>query len=69
MKAYEEAMTETSTAAPWYIIPADKKWYARLVISKILIETFKSLNLKFPELPKNELLKLDDIKQQLLDEK
>jgi PPK2 family polyphosphate:nucleotide phosphotransferase len=70
MKAYEEAISETSTdAAPWYIIPADKKWYARLAISKILIETFKGLNLKFPELPKNELLKLDDIKQQLLDEK
>lgn len=70
MKAYEEAIAETSTAAaPWYIIPADKKWYARLAISKILIETFKGLNLKFPELPKNELLKLDDIKQQLLDEK
>jgi PPK2 family polyphosphate:nucleotide phosphotransferase len=70
MKAYEEAIAETSTdAAPWYIIPADKKWYARLAISKILIETFKGLNLKFPELPKNELLKLDDVKQQLLDEK
>ncbi len=69
MKAYEEALTETSTeAAPWYIIPADKKWYARLAISKILVETIKGLNLKFPELPKNELLKLDDIRQQLLDE-
>ncbi|MFA4868515.1 MAG: polyphosphate kinase 2 family protein [Pedobacter sp.] len=70
MKAYEEAIAETSTeSSPWYIIPADKKWYARLAISKILIETFKGLNLKFPELPKNELLKLDEIKQQLLDEK
>lgn len=70
MAAYEDAISETSTeAAPWYIIPADKKWYARLVISKILLDTFKELNLKFPELPKTEMVKLDDIRQQLLDEK
>lgn len=69
MKAYEEAIAKTATAAaPWYIIPADQKWYARLAISKILVDTIKDLNLKFPELPKNELLKLDGIRQQLLDE-
>lgn len=69
MKAYEEAITKTATAAaPWYIIPADQKWYARLAISKILVDTIMDLNLKFPELPKNELLKLDGIRQQLLDE-
>jgi PPK2 family polyphosphate:nucleotide phosphotransferase len=69
MKAYEEAISETSTAAsPWYIIPADKKWYARLVISQILAETFKSLALKYPVLGKEEAGKLHEIKQQLLDE-
>jgi PPK2 family polyphosphate:nucleotide phosphotransferase len=70
MKAYEEAISETSTAtAPWYIIPADKKWYARLAISHILSETFKSLGLKFPVLAKDEMEKLEGIKQQLLNEK
>ncbi|WEK21164.1 MAG: polyphosphate kinase 2 family protein [Candidatus Pedobacter colombiensis] len=70
MKAYEEAITETSTkGAPWYIIPADKKWYARLAISKILVDTFKDLDLKFPVLPKSEMQKLGEIKQQLLNEK
>lgn len=69
MKAYEEALEETSTAAsPWYIIPADKKWYARLAISQILADTFKSLDLKYPVLGKEEAGKLDEIKQQLLDE-
>lgn len=69
MRAYEEAIKETSTAAsPWYIIPADKKWYARLAISQILAETFKSLALKYPRLGKEEAGKLDEIKQQLLDE-
>ncbi|NQX56592.1 polyphosphate kinase 2 family protein [Pedobacter panaciterrae] len=69
MTAYEEAITATSTEnAPWYIIPADQKWYARLAISHILAETFEKLNLKFPVLAKEEAKKLDDIKAQLLDE-
>ncbi|WP_225874851.1 polyphosphate kinase 2 family protein [Pedobacter hiemivivus] len=70
MKAYEEALTETSTqGAPWYVIPADKKWYARLAISKIVLDTFKKLDLKYPVLPINEMHKLGEIKQQLLNEK
>lgn len=70
MKAYEEALEETSTEdSPWYIIPADKKWYARLAVSQILAETLKSLNLKFPVLGQEESGKLDEYKQQLLDEK
>lgn len=69
MTAYEEAITATSTAgAPWYIIPADQKWYARLAISHILAETFKKLNLKFPVLAKTEAEKLNEIKEQLLNE-
>jgi polyphosphate:nucleotide phosphotransferase, PPK2 family len=69
MTAYEEAITATSTeGAPWYIIPADQKWYARLAISHILSETFKKLNLKFPVLAKDEMEKLDEIKAQLLNE-
>lgn len=66
MKAYEEAIQETSTEkAPWYVIPADKKWYARLVISKILADTFKKLDLKYPVLAKEEAKKLAAIKSQL----
>lgn len=69
MSAYEEAISETSTAdAPWFIIPADKKWYARLTISKILEETFKDMNLKFPVLPEEEAAKLESYKKQLLKE-
>ncbi|NRF38146.1 polyphosphate kinase 2 family protein [Pedobacter foliorum] len=69
MTAYEEAITATSTeGSPWYIIPADQKWYARLAISHILAETFKKLNLKFPVLAKEEAEKLDQIKTQLLNE-
>ncbi len=70
MSAYEEAIKETSTNnAPWYIIPADKKWYARLAISQVIADTLASLKLKYPVLPKEEADQLQAIKQQLLDEK
>jgi polyphosphate kinase 2 (PPK2 family) len=69
MSAYEEAITETSTdESPWYIIPADKKWYARLAISQILEQKFAELNLRFPKLPKDEIAKLEEYKNQLFAE-
>jgi PPK2 family polyphosphate:nucleotide phosphotransferase len=69
MSAYEDAITETSTDdAPWYIIPADKKWYALLAISQILEQTFNDLNLQFPELPEEEMSKLEGYKEQLIAE-
>ena len=47
--AYEEALSKTSTGyAPWYIIPANRKWYRNLVISTIIINKLKSLNMSYP---------------------
>ena len=70
MDAYQHAIRETSTEkSPWYVIPADKKWYARLAISQIIDETLQSMNLKFPELPADEVAELGTLRQQLLDEK
>ncbi|MCY1529407.1 Polyphosphate:ADP phosphotransferase [compost metagenome] len=70
MLAYEEAIQETSTGyAPWYVIPADKKWYARLAVSQVIKETLESMNLKYPVLPKAEADQLETIKQQLMEEK
>ena len=69
MSAYEEAIQETATAdAPWFIIPADKKWYARLAISQIIDEALQDMKLKFPELPPEEVAELGTLRQQLLDE-
>lgn len=49
MRAYEEAIAATSTRhAPWYVVPADHKWFTRLAIAKIIIETLESLQLEFP---------------------
>jgi PPK2 family polyphosphate:nucleotide phosphotransferase len=49
MAAYDDALSETSTPwAPWYVIPADKKWYRNLVISNILVDTLEKLHLRPP---------------------
>ena len=53
-KAYEEAISRTSTnSAPWFIIPSNRKWYRNLVISKIIIETLKNLDMRFPQPQEN----------------
>ena len=50
MEAYEQAIRHTATAhAPWYVVPADNKWFTRLVISTVIVETLESLKLTFPE--------------------
>lgn len=51
MDAYEKAINETATPyAPWYIIPGDKKWYARSVIAQVIADTLNEIDPKYPEL-------------------
>jgi len=69
MKAYEDAINETATKdAPWHIIPADKKWFARLAISEIIADKLKNLDLKFPVLDEAEQSKLLETKMALMNE-
>jgi PPK2 family polyphosphate:nucleotide phosphotransferase len=50
MKAYEDVFTHTSSEwAPWHIIPADSKWFTRLVVSQIITQKLSSLDLAYPE--------------------
>ncbi len=50
MAAYEDALSKTSTeAAPWYIVPANHKWYRNLVIAEILVKTLEDLHMAYPE--------------------
>jgi len=50
MKAYEEAIRHTAAAhAPWYVVPADHKWFTRLVVASVIVETLQSLKLEFPK--------------------
>lgn len=49
MRAYEEAIGRCSTEwAPWFVIPANKKWYRNVAVSQILIETLEGMKVKFP---------------------
>ncbi len=51
MKAYEQMIQHTATkSAPWYVVPADNKWFTRLVVASALIETLKSLKIGVPKL-------------------
>jgi hypothetical protein len=62
MRAYEKCLTATSTRrAPWYVVPADDKLNARLIVSKILVDTVESLELRYPKATparRRELLEL-----------
>jgi PPK2 family polyphosphate:nucleotide phosphotransferase len=62
MRAYEDALSATSTrSAPWYIIPANRKWYRNYVISKILVESLKDLKMAYPKAaPGLDKLVIDD---------
>jgi len=64
--AYQDAIRETSTKyAPWYIIPSDKKWFARLVISEIICEVLENLKLAYPEVTKEQKQLLNEYRQKL----
>lgn len=62
MTAYEDVIGKTSTEqAPWYIVPADRKWYRNLCVARIMLDTLKKLNMEFPAInwdPKE--LKIED---------
>jgi PPK2 family polyphosphate:nucleotide phosphotransferase len=50
MKAYEDAISKTSTSwAPWYIVPANRKWYRNLVVGTVITEALGDLNMRYPE--------------------
>lgn len=55
MKAYEEAINKTSTdSAPWFVIPADQKWFSRVAAIQIIIDKLEEMNLQYPELAEKE---------------
>jgi PPK2 family polyphosphate:nucleotide phosphotransferase len=54
MQAYEDVLSKTSTGyAPWFIVPANRKWYRDLIVSSVLVEALQNLNMKFPEPEEN----------------
>lgn len=68
-KAYEDLLSQTSTEeAPWYVIPADRKWYARYLVSQVIVEIMEDMNPKFPELPEEERKELGEWRKLLIEE-
>jgi PPK2 family polyphosphate:nucleotide phosphotransferase len=66
MKAYEEAMRATSTAeSPWYVVPADNKWFTRLAVANIAIDTLESLQLEVPTLSHHDTRALNHARRRL----
>ena len=54
MQAYEDVLSKTSTSwAPWYIIPSDRKWYRNIIINKILVDVLENMKMKYPEPEEN----------------
>jgi PPK2 family polyphosphate:nucleotide phosphotransferase len=53
MQAYEDAIRHTASKhAPWYVVPADNKWFTRLIVASAIVETLEELRLHYPEVPK-----------------
>jgi PPK2 family polyphosphate:nucleotide phosphotransferase len=69
MKAYEEAINETSKEhAPWFVIPADDKWFARVAAIQIIIDALDKMDLKYPVLSDRDRELLQEAKRQLQSE-
>ena len=67
MGAYEDAIRNTATKhAPWYVVPADNKWFTRVVVAAAVIEALSSLDLHYPEVSKEKLKQLSAAKKALL---
>jgi PPK2 family polyphosphate:nucleotide phosphotransferase len=66
MKAYEDAIQNTAEKhAPWYIVPADHKWYARLVVASTIVEALEGLDLQFPQPDPAKKKELAEIRKHL----
>ena len=65
--AYEDMIRNTATEdAPWYVVPADNKWFTRLVVSAVLVETLESLDLSYPKVDTEKRKELEAAKKILL---
>ena len=67
MDAYEQTIRHTASKhAPWYVVPADNKWFTRLVVASAIVENLNALDLSYPSLTDEELKQLTEAKEALL---
>jgi PPK2 family polyphosphate:nucleotide phosphotransferase len=69
-EAYEEMIQNTAAKhAPWYVVPADNKWYTQLIVASAIITTLEELDLSFPDVDKEKKKELESVRESLLHEK
>jgi PPK2 family polyphosphate:nucleotide phosphotransferase len=70
MEAYEDLIRNTATKhAPWYVVPADNKWFTRIVVASAVIDTLSSLGLHYPKVGKEKVAELARVRKALRSEK
>lgn len=70
MEAYEDTIRNTATPeAPWYVVPADNKWFTRVVVAAVIIRALESLDLKYPKVSEEKLKELAAARKALLGSK
>jgi polyphosphate kinase 2 (PPK2 family) len=66
MRAYEEAIRATaSRRAPWFVVPADNRWFTRLVVAAAIVEAVEELNLSYPRVSQQKMKELQVIRAAL----
>ena len=66
MRAYEQALSKTSTKhAPWFVVPADHKWFTRLTVAELVVDALENLDLALPKLSKEQVAMLADARKRL----
>jgi polyphosphate kinase 2 (PPK2 family) len=66
MEVYEDMIRQTATKeAPWFVVPADNKWFTRVIVAAAVIDALTSLNLSYPKVGKEKLKELAAVKQAL----
>jgi PPK2 family polyphosphate:nucleotide phosphotransferase len=67
MEAYEDMIRQTATkGAPWFVVPADNKWFTRVIVAAAVVDALTSLNLSYPKMGKEKLKELAAVKQALI---
>jgi len=66
-RAYEDVIRHTASPhAPWHVVPADHKWFSRLVVAEAIVGALESLNLSYPKVDKAKRKELDAVRRELL---
>lgn len=68
-EAFEDMINKTSAPeAPWYVIPADQKWYTRFLVSEVIVQALRDIDPQFPEMPEKEKQMLTECRESLMKE-